>query len=256
MELGICALCEKEKTLIDSHIFPAFMWRSGFKQEPMLEFSLNEKYPKKRPNGIYQKLLCNTCEKIICQYEDYGSPFLEQVRGITPKGPHIEIFNKCDNMKGANKKYNYSKLKLLFLSILWRASVSTMPQYAQCDLGNFYNELLRKLLLDNTPSMLPKSTFPIAMRCYNLKGSDTSSLHIPPSKHALKDHRVSYFFVIHGLGVQIGVGDFQDDKNEEFICGASFDEEKLTVSYLNFEQDKYALNICLKSEKKLGILNV
>lgn len=257
MELGICALCEKEKKLVDSHIFPAFMWKSGSKQEPIQEFSLNEKYPKKRLNGIYQKLLCDTCEKIIGQYENYGRPFLERVRGITPKKPHTEVFNKFDGVKGSNNKYNYSKLKLLFLSILWRASVSSMPQYAQCDLGDFYNSQIRKLLLDNTPSILSKSTFPIAIRCYNLEDSDTSPLHIPPIKAQLKNyHKSCYFFVIHGLGVHIGVGEFQDYKNEEFMRGAGFDEEKLIVCYLSVEQDKHLINIYSESAKKLGLLNI
>lgn len=257
MELGICALCEKEKTLVDSHIFPVFMWKSGSKQEPIQEFSINEERPKRRRNGIYQKLLCNSCEAIIRQYEDYGRPFLERVRDITPKEPHTEIFNKFDDIKGANNKYNYSKLKILFLSILWRASVSSMPQYAQCYLGDFYNNQIRKLLLDNTPPILSKSTFPIAIRCYNLEDSDTSSLHIPPIKVQLKNyHKSCYFFVIHGLGVHIGVGEFQDYKNEEFLRGAGFNEEKLTVCYLSVEQDKHFMNIYSESAKKLGLLNI
>ena len=131
---GKCKLCLKEDVVLhqDSHIIPrSFYKRAGlFSEEGKMlypDHSTGEvgKWKNSRSNnGEYEKyIFCVDCEtKILKPYEDYGGNLLsnelkDEISRSTRVLPEGFEFVQYGNI-------NYSKLKLFYLSIFWRASIA------------------------------------------------------------------------------------------------------------------------------------
>ena len=71
--MEVCKLCNKHKKLVNSHIFPEFMFKPLLKEGRYKIISMqNGNVIKEAQKGIYEKLLCAECEKkIIGSYEDH-----------------------------------------------------------------------------------------------------------------------------------------------------------------------------------------
>ena len=48
-------------------------------------------------------------------------------------------------------KFDYAKLKLFFLSVLWRSGASSQPFFKSVDLGPHNMEIIRKAILESNP---------------------------------------------------------------------------------------------------------
>jgi hypothetical protein len=103
-------------------------------------------YPRRSPTGIYDKeILCEECERIFSPWDDYGHRFL------------MRTISEAAYIKDGDKKiaYNmgqcdYHKLKLFFMSVLWRSGVSKQPMFKRVQLGP-YTERLRAHILAADP---------------------------------------------------------------------------------------------------------
>jgi hypothetical protein len=142
----ICKLCEKDGKLIKAHIIPESLWphrKSGGKQK--VYSSLNKYYPKRSPKGIYDHtILCEHCEKLFSPWDDYAqSLLLTDIEGNY-------IIEHAKKVCFEIKDYDYSKLKLFFTSLLWRASVSTHEFFKDVKVDKFENQL-RKMIIENDP---------------------------------------------------------------------------------------------------------
>ena len=103
-------------------------------------------YPKRSPIGVYDEgILCRDCEDQFAVTDDYGQLLLlkslSEAEPITQDGTIIAI---------VFKRFDYAKLKLFVLSVLWRASVSSHPFYAKIDLGP-HETRARNLFLTKDP---------------------------------------------------------------------------------------------------------
>ncbi len=159
MELGICKLCGKEKDLVRSHVIPEFMYADlrskkggGMVKASLLPFSYK---PGKAlssivSTGIYDtNILCARCDNEILGslLEDYGKSFIFGNDNGQPTGvvkhsaaTHIEL-----------RGVDYGKIKLFFLSVLWRVSVSKHEMFKGISLGSKHEEAIRMMILNNDP---------------------------------------------------------------------------------------------------------
>jgi hypothetical protein len=140
----ICRLCLKEAKLSKSHIISEFLYTPMYDEKTNRFFVISsdpERPDRTRPTGIYERLLCADCEQVLNRYEDYGAKAL---KGGT-KVEYAQVGNEL-RMRGVD----YAKLKLFYLSLLWRMSVSTQPFFKEVALGP-HEEVLRKMLLDGRP---------------------------------------------------------------------------------------------------------
>ncbi len=142
----ICKLCGKDKKLIKAHIIPESLWphrKHGGMQK--VYSSINKYYPKRSPKGIYDtSILCEDCEKLFSPWDDYAK---ELLLSDIEKDYIIEHGKKvCFEIKD----YVYPKLKLFFISLLWRASVSTKEFYQDVKVSNFENQL-KKMIIEKDP---------------------------------------------------------------------------------------------------------
>jgi hypothetical protein len=92
--------------------------------------------------GLREYLLCSDCEQHI--NEKYEKPFLKQWTDVSPIPDKIE---KDATFVG---NYDYRTFKLFHLSILFRASVTTVPTFAEVCLGK-HEQRIRELLLADDP---------------------------------------------------------------------------------------------------------
>lgn len=186
---GICALCQRQADLCESHIIPEFAYKPIYDEKHrMIAFSPQmpdeRRYEQKGPRC---PLLCSSCEgRINTSFED---PFK---RFWIDADPLKEI---KDNSSLVVANTDYSRFKLFHLSVLWRASVSSHETFWQVDLGP-HSDTIRHMLWDENPG--PSWLYPIV--CTAIIGDDggirrnfvTSPLHF-----RLDGHR-GYMFTFCG----------------------------------------------------------
>lgn len=143
-----CRLCKKEKKLIKAHTIPEAFFRLLRKGEtpPKLMTNIAGIHPKKSPIGVYDtEILCRECEDKFESWDDYGIRLL-----INELDTFKPIKDGSEIVAYYQDKYDYEKLKLFFISILWRASVSTQSFYSKVHLGP-WEEIAKEHILNKNP---------------------------------------------------------------------------------------------------------
>jgi hypothetical protein len=125
--MRICKLCQNNSKLQKSHIIPRSILKDVKNGEAQL-YVLSQKsktfYGNVDPKEL---LLCRKCEQFLSsEYENYGTQLLKKHKNVVKKDGYIEF-----------KKFNYEKWYLYYLSILWRASISSLNDFEQVELGGF-----------------------------------------------------------------------------------------------------------------------
>jgi hypothetical protein len=138
----ICRLCLADTTLCDSHIIPNFVYRQMNGEKNRVKLKLitahpvfNERYVQ---TGIKEPLLCKKCESQLSLHEKYVKESI-----YSQKGAAVERSGNLMRLSGLN----YKHVRLCFLSMLWRMSVSAHEMFKYVDLGP-HEERLRQMILD------------------------------------------------------------------------------------------------------------
>jgi hypothetical protein len=117
---------------------PEFLYRPLY--DEMHRFSILTKGAdniRHAQRGLSERLLCHACERSLCRYEKYAAEIMSGRRG--------HCFRQQDN-KIIIEGIDYAPFKLFLMSVLWRASVSTLEFFKLVSLGP-REELLRQMLL-------------------------------------------------------------------------------------------------------------
>ena len=113
---------------------------------PEIHSNINGVFPKRSPIGIYDKsILCEKCDKYIGLWDGYAQQLLIQDFSE-------ELAVQKGNTKAAYKidNFDYKQLKLFFLSILWRASISSQPFYSRIQIGS-HERILKEMITAEDP---------------------------------------------------------------------------------------------------------
>jgi hypothetical protein len=130
-----CKFCGNDKRLIKAHIIPEGFFRRQRQGQELLELVTNKagEYSKKAPIGIYDKtIVCKECENIWREWDDYAQKLLAE----EPLNGQAR-YHGCQKIAYMVKDFDYKKLKLFFISMIWRASVSSHPFFSRISLGSF-----------------------------------------------------------------------------------------------------------------------
>lgn len=143
-----CKLCKIRDDLGKSHVIPkSFFLNEGDTHEtPLLLTNKQDVYPRKRRTGEYDlKILCKECEKTFDPWDDYAKKLLidefDNFQRIT-EGNDIKAY--------AKNSYDYDKIKLFCISVLWRAGVSQREFFTNISLGP-HEIVLREMILSQNP---------------------------------------------------------------------------------------------------------
>jgi hypothetical protein len=137
-----CKLCDSLDELQESHIIPRSIFKSLKKKSGQLtKVNCVPDDPLKKGNtDLKEPLLCKSCEQFLsANYEQYGTRLFKNPNGVTKKENHIEFSN-----------FEYKKYYLYLLSILWRASVSTLDEYSEVCLPTELSDVLKDCVKNNT----------------------------------------------------------------------------------------------------------
>jgi len=140
----ICGLCKKPSTLSDSHIIPEFCYKPLYDEKHRARQVGNTTKYKLLQKGLREKLLCQSCEQLLNdRYEKYFNKmwFVEKALPSKMKANDEYLLENID----------YHKFKLFHLSILFRASISSLPEFNKISLGS-REEILRRIIYHDIPT--------------------------------------------------------------------------------------------------------
>lgn len=144
----ICQLCKNERKLVEAHIIP----RSFHRLDPAERYparlltNVDGRYPQKIRKGVYDsEIVCEECEHRFSSWDDYACELF-----IHRWGEFESIQHKGSLIAYQLMNYDYVRLKLFFISLLWRASVSRHVMFSQISVGP-HTEALRNAILSSNP---------------------------------------------------------------------------------------------------------
>jgi hypothetical protein len=141
-----CRLCHGTHELCRSHVFPEFLYRPLYgKTHRIRTVHAALPYVRRLRKGLRERLLCTECETHLSRYEQYFASVWYGPSGL----PAILSMGEAVCKSGLD----YPIFKLFHLSILWRASVSALDDFAGVTLGP-HEERLRKMILTGNPGAI------------------------------------------------------------------------------------------------------
>ena len=180
---SICRLCGKPNELCRSHIIPEFMYDPLYDEKHRF-FIVNTDSDSERRSqqGLNEKLLCRACEQKFCRYEKYAAEAMTGRLGHKFKqyGDKLCIVG-----------LDYTKFKLFQISILWRASVSTLEFFKFVSLGP-REERARHMLLADDPGT-PEEFGCVVVFAHD-RGSDVSDTMLNPEPMRWAGRQMHKFF--------------------------------------------------------------
>jgi hypothetical protein len=140
----ICRLCKSDRELRNSHIIPEFLWTELYnaKHQIMGINGRGNRGWETLQKGVREHLFCEVCEQHFNKYCE--KPFRAQWVETEPLPNPWEV----EDIHWV--RFDYASFKLFHLSVLFRASVSTLPDFVTVSLGP-HEEKLRELLLSRNP---------------------------------------------------------------------------------------------------------
>lgn len=143
--MPLCKLCHHDRQLRNSHIVPEFLYENLYNSRHQL-MGIHGRGPKGweiLQKGIREHLFCEDCEQHFNKY--FEKPFRRQwIENFPLPDPWLTDQVHCIKVD------DYVSFKLFHLSVFFRASVSTLPTFAEVSLGP-HEERLRRLLLARNP---------------------------------------------------------------------------------------------------------
>ncbi len=139
----ICKLTLKKGVGVNAHVIPKCFYRIDSKNKQPLQILSNNEgiYPQRSQIGIYDSnIVIQEGENILQSLDNYACDLL--IKNFSFAQPAFD-----DEILQINN-YDYNKLKLFFLSVLWRASVSQRQFFKIVNLGE-HEDNIRKALLEN-----------------------------------------------------------------------------------------------------------
>ncbi len=201
-----CKLCLKERPLIKkSHIIPRQFFHEVSKNigkgfgDVSHGDTVGRIYSKKTkskqvPSGIHvPNILCEECEQKLGVFDNYAQTVLL-------KGKFIK---NDENTLWKLPTVDYKKLKLFFLSILWRSHICNNPFFKEVSLTESLESELRKIIIREEPG--DENNFPIFLRKY--KGIAAGLFYVLKKQEPFEN----YHFRIETYEIFIKM----DDKNIE-----------------------------------------
>lgn len=188
MKIGSCKLCKNERELKNSHIIPEFMYTPLYDKKHRFDMLSNHETlrTKNLQKGIREYLLCEQCEVVLSKYERYVSQILSGQNHIAHQRNGGLV-----HLDGVD----YKKLRLFGLSVLWRASVSSLPIFKQVKLGP-HEEKIRHMILGEDPGKPNK--YPFILAIVEHQDEVQTRLIIQPTWTRSEGH-YAYRFVMGGL---------------------------------------------------------
>jgi len=185
-----CRLCLEEADLCRSHVIPEFLYSELYDGEHRFVEMYDVTNGKVRmgQKGYRERLLCPKCETHINHFEKHTRRlFVDPLPALTSGSSRFREHVRLD----------YSLTKLFFLSVLWRASISTLPVFKHVSLGT-HEEKIRNMIYGQDPGA--DSLYPVALFALQFEGRHFRDFMVEPTYMRIEGRRY-YRFVMAGFVV-------------------------------------------------------
>jgi len=208
----VCAGCNKEESLVGSHIIPEFFYKYVYTNDhKFVEITPENKDDlETKQKGLREPLLCRACEQVFSKFEAITADFVRQISSGNLKS--ISVQQLSPDILLINK-HNYDAIKRCLLSILWRASVSRLDTFSEYDLAA-HSDRVKSICFGN--SSIPWHQYPIVvtkLKLGNLKTVQLMMLHRPGNYK----NKTLYSMTLAGFNFDFFVDDDFADKEAELI---------------------------------------
>lgn len=138
-----CRLCDKEKPLQQSHVVPEFFYKPIYDEKHRIYPRIGGRLASMPPlqKGLREPLLCWDCEQILSRYEKYNREVL--YGGVETSG---SIYGD----RIVLSDLDYQKVRVFYLSVLWRMSIATHQAWKDVQLGP-HESRVKRLVHDQSP---------------------------------------------------------------------------------------------------------
>lgn len=144
MGVGTCQLCRSDGvSLVKAHIIPKSLYGDALDHQEgpaKLISDIRGNFPRRSRIGVYDDgIVCAICEALFSPWDDYAHELLFQTQA-TKEHQHDGkvVAYEFDGI-------DYVKLKLFFISLLWRAHVSTQQFFRAVNVGPFAATLVKMI---------------------------------------------------------------------------------------------------------------
>lgn len=194
-----CALCQKIRPLRDSHIVSEFLHGPLYDEKHRYNTFGQEGTPETglEQQGQREELLCNECEQRFSIYERWASAFYrgalvaysDTTRTEIPFGKSLKFTRmNADGMPTTAsvprilkvEGFDYPKMKLFLLSLLWRMGVSKLHFFSGITLGH-HEKRIRKMLLADAPGKAEE--YACQLRLIELDGTLVADCQMQPRQY-------------------------------------------------------------------------
>lgn len=148
----VCKLCGRDRKLIKSHVIPKSLFKDVFGNNHVANVDLNSKSTKFQSDTGYDKnLFCLECDRdIVGKLDNYFAESIFKSKKESSNSSIIEthLIDNGDIKMSRLSGLNYNTLKLFFISLLLRSSLTENAFFKQVDVSKFHNDL-KSMILDN-----------------------------------------------------------------------------------------------------------
>lgn len=140
MTPGTCRLCLETRFLCRSHILPELVYKPIYDDRHTAHrfHPTSPDKASKMQTGVWEPLLCWDCEQLLSKR--YETPF----RNYWFAEGRLEELQTAEQM--TLHGIDYSSFKLFHLSLLFRSSVASRPEFASVRLGKKHEDRMRRAL--------------------------------------------------------------------------------------------------------------
>lgn len=177
--MSICKKCFRDLPLQQSHIIPEFFFKYVYTSDHKFTqvSTENKDSLHTEQKGWREELFCHDCEEEMSVFEkitaDFFKALIESPEKLNPK-------EKTENYTFFDCRIDYLAIKRCLLSILWRASISSLKEYEEYDLSSSTEVELKNNIFNNTS--IDVLCYPIMISKITFSGIDACDLIIPWEK--------------------------------------------------------------------------
>jgi len=171
MVQSVCRLCLQEKKLIKAHIIPEHFFNSLYDEKGQyIEVHMNEdksESTKKRFKGIWDKtILCGDCDNsVLGKLDDYAAKIFWGYRNQELKFTDFQRPDQPLVQWRTAYGIDTTRIKLFFLSLLWRADISKNIFFEDVNLGTEHRDKIRNMIIENNAGT--RDDYPILLMHYS-----------------------------------------------------------------------------------------
>lgn len=176
MTVGNCSLTGANGKFVDSHLIPRALTKHHTPGRPFVQTRGAQRPIRRRTSWYDPLLVTQSGEDILSGYDNWAIGQLRHNRLVWSSWGLRRRLAAADHAQVDGTPYGIrhltgidkAKLRLFFLSLLWRAAASSLPEFEEVSLHGDELEQLRTLVLEGDPG--PLDFFPISLTQLSTRG--------------------------------------------------------------------------------------